>query len=65
MSICDSVKKTSLPPPPEPRTYTLSVKVRHSTAEALTKAAKANSRTKSALAEVVIEQWLKAEGFLK
>ena len=59
------MKKPTLPPLPEPRTITLSVKVRRSMLEALTKAAKANSRSKSGLAEAVLEQWLRGEGYLK
>ena len=59
------MKKPTLPPPPEPRTVPLSLKVRKSVAEALAKAAKANSRTKSALGEAIIEHWLRENGFLK
>lgn len=59
------MKKKTIPPPPEPRDTAISLKVKRSTAIAFTKAAKANSRTKSALAEVLIEQWLRDEGYLK
>jgi hypothetical protein len=59
------MKKPTLPPPPEARTVTLSVKIKKSTSEALAKAAKTNSRTKSALAETVLEAWLRQEGFLR
>jgi hypothetical protein len=59
------MKKSSLPPLPEPRAITVSIKVKRSTFAALEKAAGAHSRTKSGLAEAVIEQWLKGEGFLK
>jgi hypothetical protein len=41
------------------------MKVRKSPAEALEKAAKTNSRAKASLVEAVLEQWLRAEGFLK
>jgi hypothetical protein len=54
-----------LPPPPETRTAVLSMKIRKSMADALEKAAKANLRSKNAVVETVVEQWLREEGFLK
>jgi hypothetical protein len=59
------MKKQTLPPPPETRTVVLSMKIRKSMADALEKAAKANSRSKNALVETVMEQWLRDGGFLK
>jgi hypothetical protein len=58
-------KSMSLPPRPEARTIVLSMKIKPSMAEALVKASKANARSKASIAEAVLEQWLKAEGYLK
>jgi hypothetical protein len=54
-----------LPPPPEPRTVSISLKVQKSVNDALAKASKANGRTRSAMAQEVIKAWLSEEGFLK
>ncbi|HEV7910320.1 MAG TPA: hypothetical protein VGP28_04365 [Methylocella sp.] len=54
-----------LPPRPETRSVTLSMKVKPSIAGALGKAAKANARSKASVVETVLEQWLKANRFLK
>jgi hypothetical protein len=59
------MKKLALPPAPERRTIVLSMKVKKSTAAALEKAAKAASRSKASVAEAVLEQWLRENGFLK
>jgi hypothetical protein len=58
-------KSGMLPPRPETRSVTLSMKVKPSLAAALAKAAKANTRSKASVVETVIEQWLKNEGYLK
>jgi hypothetical protein len=50
---------------PAKRTFVLSLKIRESTAEALTTAAKKHDRSKASLAEAVLEQWQREEGFLK
>lgn len=59
------IKSIQLPPPPEPRTVPISIKVQKSVNEALAKAAKSHGRTRSAMAQAVIEAWLKESGFLK
>jgi hypothetical protein len=58
-------KPSALPPRPEIRSVTLSLKVKPSLAGALAKAAKANARSKASVVEAVLEQWLKANGFLQ
>ncbi|MFZ0494984.1 MAG: hypothetical protein WBE80_15140 [Methylocella sp.] len=58
-------KSINLPPPPEPRTVPVSLKVQKTVNEALAKAAKSNGRTRSAMAQAIIEAWLREEGFLK
>lgn len=55
----------NLGPAPNYASPHLTIKIRPSAAAALVKAAKAHARPKSAIAETVIEQWLRAEGFLK
>jgi uncharacterized ParB-like nuclease family protein len=58
-------KAIHLPPPPEPKTVSISLKVQKSVNEALAKAAKSHGRTRSALAQAIIEAWLRESGFLK
>jgi hypothetical protein len=58
-------KPSALPPRPETRSVTLSMKVKPSLAGALIKAAKATARSKASVVETVLEQWLKTNGFLK
>jgi hypothetical protein len=58
-------KSLRLPPPPEPKTVAISMKVQKSVNDALARAAKAHGRTRSAMAQAIIEAWLRDEGFLK
>jgi hypothetical protein len=59
------MKKPVIPPPLAPRSVAMSLKVRRATSEALAKAARDNSRTRSAMGEVIIEIWLKEHSYLK
>jgi hypothetical protein len=59
------MKKLPMPPRPETRSVTLSMKVKPSLAEALAKAAKANERKKATVVEFVLEGWLREHGYLK
>ena len=49
----------------EPRSGNLSVRIKPSVRAALEEAAHQERRTASALAEIIIEEWLRARGFLK
>ena len=57
--------KKALPPKPEPKTITVTIKVRASTHKALIVAAKENDRSKSELVGELVEIWLKEHGYLK
>ncbi len=58
------VKKVQ-PAAPEPRAAPLSVRIKPSVKLALDKAAKADRRSVSAMTEMLLEEILKAKGFLK
>ncbi len=49
----------------ETRSVALSLRVRPSIKNALDDAAKNDRRTTSALCEIILEEWLKANGWLK
>jgi hypothetical protein len=53
-----------IPAKPEPRTTSLSLKVRERTYEALGRAAVKHGRSKSSMGEAIIEAWLKAQKYL-
>jgi hypothetical protein len=54
-----------LPEPEETRSVALSLRVRPSVKKALDAAAKRDRRTTSALCEIVLEEWLRENGFMK
>jgi hypothetical protein len=54
-----------IPGPPEPKTVPISIKVQATVNEALAKAAAKHGRTRSAMAQAVLETWLREEGYLK
>jgi uncharacterized protein (DUF1778 family) len=58
-------KLPSMPPRPETRSVTLSMKVRPNEKATIHAAAKANERSKATVVEFVLEQWLRANGYLK
>jgi hypothetical protein len=57
--------KKVLPPKPEPKTITVTIKVRASTNKSLVSAAKDNGRSKSELVGDLVEIWLRENGYLK
>jgi hypothetical protein len=62
---CGNAMKKALPPKPEPKTITVTIKVRASTNKALMAAAKGNDRSKSELVGELTELWLREHGYLK
>jgi len=54
-----------LPPPLEHKTEMACCKLRPKEMEALLKAAKTTGRTKSAMLQAIVEQWLREQGLLK
>jgi uncharacterized protein (DUF1778 family) len=59
------IKKPSLPPAEEPRDKPLSLRVKGSTDKALRRAAEIEGRTVSALIDVIVEAWLRGNGYLR
>lgn len=57
--------KKVLPPKPEPKTITVTIKVRESVSKALVTAAKDNGRSKSEFVSDLIEVLLRENGYLK
>jgi hypothetical protein len=57
--------KKVLPPKPEPKTITVTIKVRAGTNKALIVAARSNDRSKSELVGEITELWLKENGYLR
>jgi hypothetical protein len=50
---------------PEPRDTPLSLRIKKSVREALAEAAATDQRPVSAMAEIILQSWLKENGFLK